>query len=108
MAPISQPTFSPSDINIQGATEALITNLNLTVSGNEYSHSLQSSLKTIEIKSRTNGELKIAFIIGDTAFNYYTIPPRCTFTLSGISFTGKTLYIQSSANNDVAEILEIF
>jgi hypothetical protein len=106
--PITQPTFSPSDVNISGATNSKITNLALAVAGTEYSLPLQTNLKQLMIKSRGNGVLKIAFTALDTSIKYITIYKGAVLTIDNLTFTGVTLYIQSSVNNDVAEILELY
>ena len=108
MAPIAQPTFKPASISVTGASTPLITNLSLPVQDTEYSHSLSTYLRQFSIESRNGGTLKIAFISGESGINYLTIHKKTNFTISDLSFVGITLYIQSSVNNDVAEILELF
>lgn len=105
--PIAQPTFKPATLTVFGSTTPLITNLSLPTANNEESHSLSSSLKQLQINSRNNGVLKIAFNSGESGMTYITIPSRTTFFINDLSFSGVTLYIQSSINGDVAEILEL-
>jgi len=106
--PISQPTFRPGNIVVTGAPNPRITNLVLTNANTEYSHNLQTNLNQLIIKARGNSTLKLAFISGDSGTTYITIPNKACLNVSNIGFTGATLYIQSSANNEVAEILELY
>ena len=106
--PISQPTFSPADVTVIGATQNKITNLVMTVSGTEYSHSLQSNVKQLIIRSRGNGALQLAFTATESGTKYLTIPKGCSLFLGEIEFASSSLFLQSTSNNDVAEILELY
>lgn len=106
--PISQPTFRPGNIIVTGAPNPLITNLVLTTANTEYSHSLQTNLNQLIIKARGNSALKLAFVLGDSGSTYITIPSKACLNVSNIGFSGATLYIQSSSNNEVAEIFELY
>lgn len=108
MSPIAQPTFKPASITINGSTSVLITNLSLPVQNTEYSHEFTSYLRQFTVESRNGGILKIAFELGESGTNYLTIHKKTNFSISDLSFVGIKLYIQSSLNNDVAEILELF
>lgn len=106
--PISQPTFKPGQITVSGASSNLITNLLLTTANTEYSHVLQSGVRQIYIRSRNNSELKISFTLGESGTKYLTIPKFNSFHVNDISFSGVTLYLQASANNEVVEIFELY
>ena len=101
--PISQPTFRPIVRN--GATDVEITNL--SVGTTETSHALQTTLRSLTIRSRNKAELYIAFVSGETATKYLTIPCGASLTLNDLEFGAKTLYIRADQNNTV-EIIETY
>lgn len=101
--PISQPTFKP-EVRI-GATDVTITNL--SVGTTETSHSLQTGLRKLIIRSRDKAELYISFIVGGTATNFITLKKGCVLEMSDLEFDSKTLYIKADLSNTV-EIVETF
>jgi hypothetical protein len=106
--PISQPTFKPGTLNISGASSEKITNLAMATANIEYSHVLQNGVRQIYIRARNNSELKIAFTLGESGTKYITIPRFNSFHVNDLSFSGATLYLQASLNNEVVEIFELF
>lgn len=100
---ITQPTFRP--LVRSGASSIEITNL--SVGTTEVSHALQSTLRSLVIRSRDKAELYIAFVSGETTTKYLTIPKGCTLTLTDLEFDSKTLYIRADQSNDV-EIVETY
>lgn len=110
VAPISQPTFTPTTptISITGATNIRITNLTLTLSDTEYSHSIINNCRKIMLKARTTASLKIAFEVTESGTKYLTIPGNTTFELDDLTLSGKLIYIQSPNGSVVVEILETY
>jgi len=86
-----------------------ITNKLLDDKDTEYSHLLSNSLKQIIIKSRTTrADLKIAFVSTESGTKYITIWSGSQFSIADLNFSGKTLYVQSSKDATVVEIVELF
>lgn len=105
--PISSPTFKPSgSVTVEGATSSEITNLSLAVADTEYSHNLNDGLKQIIIRNRNNYSTRIAFVSGETATKYFTIPQGCTLTISDLSFSSTILYARSPGISTL-EIIEL-
>jgi hypothetical protein len=95
-------------VTISGATNEKITPLLLTLANVEYSHSLQDGISQIRIKSREAAKLQLAFKVGESASNYWTIPKGTVDNIDGLSFYGKILYIQSDKPNTTVEIMELY
>jgi hypothetical protein len=112
MSPIGTPIYPPlsATVNLQGATNCLITIKETTLADTEYSHTLQTDLKQLRIKARNSSKLRIAFIANDTddANPYWTINKGCCENIDAISFTGKTLYIRSNIALSEIEIMELY
>lgn len=86
-----------------GASTPKITNLVIGLAATEFSHVLNSNLRTLIIKARSRAELKIAFEVGESSTKYITISRGAVLTLNDLEFNSKTLYIQS----DIAATIEI-
>jgi hypothetical protein len=100
----------PKDINvsIEGSTSTKITNLSVPTANTEVGHALNAGLKQILIRSRTLADLKMAFTVAESGTKYVTIKAGNVFFLDDISFTGKTVYLQSPTAGLTVEILETF
>ena len=94
-------------IPIAGANNVRLTNLSLPTPNAEVSFSLISGLKAIEIKNRDPFEVKFSFVIGDSGTTYFTIPKYAAYSKDNITFTGKTIYLQSVGASTL-EILEYY
>jgi hypothetical protein len=95
-------------ITINGSAEEKITPVLLTNANTEYQHSLQNGVAQIRIKAREYSRLQIAFKVGESATNFWTIPRGCCDSINGISFDGKILYVQADKSNVTVEIMELF
>jgi len=85
--------------------EPEIFNLALTTKDTEYSQVIPDGIVKLQISSRLMGTLKIAYVEGETATKYITIPAGSSGKyMAEFELNGKTLYIQSDTDNDVAEI----
>ena len=80
----------------------------MIVSGTEYSHLLQSNVKQLIIRSRDFAQLQVAFVATESGTKFMTVPKGNSLFLNDIEFSSTTIYIQSTSNNDVAEILELY
>ena len=103
---IASQGYVPKDVSVQGAVNKKITNLSI-LAGTEKSHALAAGLKQIIIRNRSNVETRLSFTLGETASNYITLNGSCTLELTGIEFTGDTLYALS-ATASTLEILELY
>lgn len=108
--PISTPSFQPSDVVIVGSTSCLITNKTLLIDNTEYSHSLQTEVKQLIIKTQSSNmaKLQFSFVINESSTNFITIWPGSVFHVCDLSFTSKTLYIQSNKSSTIIEIVEFY
>ncbi len=105
--PISSPTFKPSAITVLDAQNEKITNL--PVGTSEVAHALTGTTKKIIIRNRgSSADLQIAFTVTESGTKYLTIPKRTTLSLSGLSFSSKTLYLQASLAAQTVEIMELY
>lgn len=108
--PISTPTFKPSgSTEIIGATKIAITNKSLPNADTEESHTLQTNLKQLIIKTRTaKAKLQLAFVATESSTQYVTIWPGVAFHIADLSLSGKTLYVQSNKDSTFIEIVELY
>ena len=106
---ISAPVFKPADttVTISNADKVLITNLSLPIINTEVGHSLQTGLKSLIIKNRMKAKTNIAFILTESSTNYLTLEGGAVLSLQEIDFTGKTIYLQSTAISTI-EIVELY
>ena len=106
---IATQTFTPvaGTFTVNAATTPKITNFSILVANTEYSVALQAGLKSISIRNRGSATTKYAFISGQSSTNYMTIPVGCTLLLSGLDFTGKTIYFNCSVVSTL-EIVELY
>ena len=93
---------------ISGATSERTTNLSAPVSNTEVSLLLSDNLKKIIIRSRNLAKIQYAFVSGNSSTNFVTIPGGASLSVDGLSFTGKTLYIQTDSSSNTIEIQEFF
>jgi len=82
-----------------------IFNVSMASAGTEYLQALPDKTKKLTVKLRGMGELKIAFVAGDTALNWITIPGGCSFTEENLSLDGATIYLSSNLAAQTAELL---
>lgn len=105
--PIGQQGFPPRDITIKGSENPLITNINVTSTGTEFSHTFQDNLREFMIRHRSKGTIQFSFISGESNTNFFTIPAYANAILNGLDFESKTIYFQCSAVG-IVEILELY
>lgn len=93
---------------VGAASSTKITNISLPTANTEVSHSLSANLKQLIIRLRGLADLKVAFVATESATKYLTIPRGATLSLVELNFSGATIYLQSPAASQTAEILELF
>lgn len=82
-----------------------IVNLALTDADTEYSYAVPAETKKMLIKSRNTGDIKLAYVSGESGTTYITIPAGTSGKwIQGVNFFDLTLYMQSPVGSDVAEI----
>lgn len=86
--------------------EPFIYNLSMPLAGTEYSQALSSGTKKLMIRMRTKARAQIAFAMGASGTLFFTIEPGCVYSEENLDLEGATIYIQSTAASQIAEILE--
>ena len=86
-------------------SKGLIYNLAMTSNAVEYSQALQANTKKAVVRSRNGGDLKLALVSGETATVFFTIPAGGSYAIDAVFLRNPTLYLKSTINTDVAEIL---
>ena len=94
-------------IPIAGANNVRLSNLSLPTPNSEVSFSLVDSLKAFEIKNRNPFDVKFSFVSGESGTTFFTIPKHSAYAKDNVTFTGKSIYFQSSGSS-VLEILEFY
>lgn len=84
----------PSVASIAGATNPAIARVPIATPNVEQSYVLPADTKKYMITVFT-GELKLAYVSGDSALQYQTIPRWCFLSDDSLSLAGTTLYFQS-------------
>jgi hypothetical protein len=83
----------------------IIYNLSMASANTEYSQAIDYATKAIYVKMRVFADSKIAFTNGESGTNYLTIESGGFLFKEGIDLINKTIYIQSNASNQIAEII---
>ena len=82
-----------------------IANTAMTTANTEYSYDIPDGTKRFSIKLRSlNKILKLAFIESTSGTTYISIPYGETYTENDVKAGPITLYFQTTANTQVAEI----
>ena len=85
----------------------LVTNVNAINNSTEYSHTFQDECKGFILQSRTVTRIKVAWQVGGTSTNYFTIGLGGAYREDRVFLpTGSTIYFQCENNNRVVEIIE--
>lgn len=89
------------NVLINPAANPFVINLNLTNNTTKYNFTFPLGTKKFFIKSRSTGLLQLAFTDPGP---YFSLSPGVTYKEEDLS-TNCTIFIQSSKNNDIAEIV---
>ena len=104
------PNFGSSitggKVAISGAINPTIYHVPCLTAGVEYSQVLSNGTVRFTALSLLKGNLKCAFVMGDTPTKYLPVYGGASWSEEGLSLTGKTLYFQSDIANDTVIILE--
>lgn len=93
-------------VTVNPAAAPTITNLSAPTANVEVSHTLQANVNKILVRCRGNGSIKFAFVSGESATKYITIPKGASYKEDGLLITSGTLYLQTDQNSQTIEILE--
>lgn len=83
-----------------------ITRVSANVSGDEYSHTFQNGVKKIFFKSVKMTRVQYGWNSGESGTKFITIVQGGNYEESGLWLNGRTLYFQTSSNNNTLEIEE--
>lgn len=73
-----------------------LTSLMMPLANTEYNFPLQPKLLGLNIYSKTKQGFKLSFVLGDSGTNFWPVPKGNVYSLAGINFTDKILYVQST------------
>jgi len=82
-----------------------IQNVTLTTNNIEYTITIPAGAKRFSLYSRQSSLLKVAYTVGDSGLNYFTIGYGVWYTEENLDGSSLTLYIQSNKNGTVIEVL---
>jgi len=82
-----------------------IKNLTLTNQDTEYSYELPNGTKKFTIRCRTDDDIKLAYIKGQSGIEYINIPEGADHFEDGINTAALILYLQSPTAGVVVEIV---
>lgn len=86
----------------------IIYNLELTNLNTEYSQVLPVGTRKVLIRGRNGAAIKLAYVSGQSATNYITIPAGSGGKwLEGIQLSDTTLYMQTADDLGTPEVAEI-
>lgn len=99
-------TTTTARAKVAAATTPTIYNLAMPTAGTEYSQELSKGTKKILVRARLKSRAQIAFVSGDTATLFFTLEPGAVFFEENLDLSDAIIYVQSTAANQVMEILE--
>jgi len=82
-----------------------ITNPVLLLANTEYSIALPANTLKFKFKPRTVCRIRISYVAGETATNYFTVPLGAGFEEEYASLIGGTIYVQSTEANTILEMI---
>jgi hypothetical protein len=97
---------STARAKLLSATSPAIYNLAMPLANTEYSQVISSGTKQLLVRMRSTARAKLAFISGDSSVLYITIEAGAVYFDNQLDLSGTTIYLQSAAAGQVAEILE--
>lgn len=93
-------------VTVTGKTSVSISNPVIALANTEQSVALSSGLKELVVRSRNRAKLQLAFVATESGTTFFTVQPGNTLFLTGLEFSGQTLYIQSDVAGTTLEIIE--
>ena len=86
------------------ATSAEIINLSTPLANTEYSQLLPLNTKKFSLRVRGIATTRVAWVSGETATNYFTIPPGCTMSEDLVKLDTITVYLRTDKPSQIIEI----
>lgn len=92
---------------IAGKGTPTVQNLSMPTAGTEYSFNIPAGSVAAEFFSRECGKLQFAFTATESGSNYRTVFPGAEYTIDLLDAGNPiiTVYVQSTKDNDVLEIV---
>lgn len=96
-----------STVSIQGAQSPTITNTTLILAATEYTITVPALAKGFLLKTRAGASLQLAYLAGNSATTYITVPRYCWYgeTEISVGVGGLNIYVQSPTAGEVVELL---
>ena len=91
---------------IPPGTTPTIYNVSMATANTEYSQVLGTNVKRFSIKLRDFQDLKLAYVSGTSGTIFISVPAASEYHEENLKVTSLTLYFQSDAAGQVAEIVE--
>lgn len=89
----------------RGVKSPLIENFTLTTANTEVAITLREGTRRYSVHARNDQLLKLAYVIGDTAFIYRELAPGCSEDQDGLDPTASiVLYLQSPSPGVIVEL----
>jgi len=104
MAGIASTSVASTVSIAESSTQGIIFNVICPLANIEYQQILPTNTKGFVLKSRLDGELKIAYFSGDSGLLYFTVPSGTAYFDENF-YTTQVLYFQSNIFNDIIEII---
>lgn len=99
-------SFAGGKLDLIAAGDPQISNVSMPLAATEYAVTIPAGARQYLIRTRSGKEFQIAYILGDSGTNYFTVPRNCFYAESDISLiSAKTLYLQVAAAAQVLEVL---
>lgn len=89
-----------------GITNPTVFNLSMPVANTEYNYTFPAALKQFTLKPRGLSSLKLAYVSGETASNFATVPAGAFYHENAILRSATlTVYIQANKANETLELI---
>lgn len=72
----------------------------------EFSQALSADTKQFLIRNRANNDLKIAFTATESGTKFVTLKSSAVLSITNVTLTSVTIYMQTPGTNETVEILE--
>ena len=96
---------NPEDISGDGTvTNPTVVNQSVVTANVEESYTFPAGTKRFILRSRSKGNMKVSYTLGDSSVNYMTVYAGNYYEELNIDF-GDTIYFQTDKSSDTIEIL---
>lgn len=99
------PDSDPIQVELSSVkTVQNIFNVTAVLAATEYSQALPANTKEFTVRSRSNAVLNFTLTAGNSGTIFTEIPVGASYTQTGLSLTGATVYFQSNVPGVIVEI----